>query len=146
MLLFVSFSVRISEENNILAAKENSMLDQGQQMLLSSTDISHTMPHLSQFSNPSDEMYGIAEERRQWEGDIDEYYVEIILERKPLLLKWGARAFIQSEDGVVLDRVEVLPRYDNVEDIYVTLCEKLDKRITKLQSSHITRSFPFIGK
>lgn len=122
------------------------MVNQGQRTLLSSSDVNHTMPHLSQFRNLADEMYGAAEEMRRWEGNIDDYFVEIVLEHKPILYKWGARAYIQSEDGVVFDRVEVLPRFDSVEDIYVALCEKLDRRITKMQSSNITGSFPFVGR
>lgn len=121
-------------------------MNQEQRTLLSTSSITHPMPHLSTFKNHADEMYGCAEEMRTWTGDIDEYLVEIVLAHKSISFKWGAKAYIQSEDGVVLDRVEVLPLYDSVEDIYVALCEKLDKRITKMQSSHITGAFPFIGK
>lgn len=114
--------------------------------LLASSNLTHLMPSFESFKSNEAEVIGVAEPTMRWSGEIGEFLVEITLSRQIFLLLWGAKAHIQSECGVVLDRVEVLPTFKDPEQAYVAICEKLDKRMTKMENSKITSSFPFVGK
>lgn len=114
--------------------------------LLASSNLEHIMPSFASFSSNEAEVVGVDEPTLRWTGEIGSYVVEIDLKRQMFLLSWGGKAHIQSVCGVVLDRVEVLPAFQEPEEAYVAICEKLDKRIAKMESSHITGSFPFVGR
>lgn len=114
--------------------------------LLASSNLNHIMPAFESFKSNEAEVIGAGEPTMRWTGEIGEYVVEMDLSRQVLLLSWGGKAHIQSVCGVVLDRVEVLPKFREPEEAYVALCEKLDARLTKMEKSHITGSFPFVGK
>lgn len=113
--------------------------------LLSNFTIAHQMPKLDEFSEIKiDSAHENAKEERSWTGEIDDYLVEMSINKASTGVKWYGKAYVQSECGVVLDNIATLPRFDSEEEAYAALIIKVDDRLNKMQKSHITGSFPFI--
>lgn len=101
-------------------------------MILSDLDLHYPMPHLSMFKSSFEETYGCADETRTWHGTIEGCVVDIELFEMPLSLSWGAKVNVQSNATGRTIRFSVFPKWLHVEDVYITVCKKLDKKLAVL--------------
>lgn len=78
-----------------------------------------------------------------WTGNIADYVVEIEIMQDTN--KWGGKSYILSHDGVVLDNLDTLARFDTPAEAFASIILKSDSAIARLERSGITGEFPFIG-